>query len=85
MKQESSVNANNQQLSFETHWVNTKTFADVIDHLDEAKNMTNGLWQNAKGHDELRKELYEAFNHMTEAILCMRAARTLNKIIREEN
>lgn len=78
------MNANNQQSSFETHWVNTKTIADVIAHLDEAKNMTNVLWQNAKGHDELRQELYEAFHHMTEAILSMRAARIVNRINREE-
>ena len=79
-----TMNANNQQSSFETHWVNTKTIADVIDHLDEAKNMTNVLWQNAKGHEELRKELYEAFHHMTEAILAMRAARIVNRIKSEE-
>lgn len=74
------MNANNQQPSFETHWVNTKTITDVIDHLDEAKNMTNVLWQNAKGHEELRNELNEAFHHMSEAILAMRAARIVNKI-----
>lgn len=79
------MNANNQQSSFETHCVNTKTIADVIDHLDEAKNMTNVLWQNAKGHEELQKELYEAFHHMTEAILAMSAARIANKIQREED
>lgn len=79
------MNANNQQSSFETHWVNTKTIADVIDHLDEAKNMTNVLWQNAKGHEELQKELYEAFHHMTEAILSMRAARIVNRIKIEED
>ncbi|MBQ2673818.1 MAG: hypothetical protein IJG07_03940 [Prevotella sp.] len=78
------MNANNQQTSFKTHRVNTKTIADVIEHLDEVKNMTNVLWQDAKGHDELRKELYEAFHHMTEAILAMKAARILNKIDSKE-
>lgn len=79
------MNANNQQPSFETHWVNTKTIADVIDHLDESKKMTDVLWQNAKGHDDLRKELYEAFHHMSEAILAMRAARIANRIKSEED
>ena len=79
------MNANNQQTSFETHWVNTKTIADAIDHLDDAKNMTNVLWQNAKGHDDLREDLYEAYHHMTEAILAMRAARIVNRIKSEED
>lgn len=78
------MNANNQQTSFEIYWINNKTIADVIDHLDEAKNMTNVLWQNAKGHEELRKDLYEAFHHMTESILAMRSARIVNKINNEE-
>lgn len=78
------MNANNQQSSFKTHWVNDETINDALWHLNQANDMINALRKDAEGNEALRKELNEAFHHSFEAILAMRAARFINVINNEE-
>lgn len=78
------MNANNQQPSFETHWVNTKTIADTIAALEACKSLISCLYANAKGHEELQEKLRLAFYHAQDAAIDMRLAQKKNIIKKEE-
>lgn len=78
------MNANNQQPSFETHWVNTKTIAETIAALEACKNAISCLYANAKGHEELQETLRLAFYHTQDAAIEMRLAQKKNIIKSEE-
>lgn len=78
------MNANNQQTSIMTYWVNTKTIAETIDILDKAMYKVNMLWNDADGYDDLTNELLDAYNHIDHAIKSMKEAKIVNKLKRKE-
>lgn len=84
LKNKKTMNANNQQTSFKTHWVNTKTIAETIEILDKAMYKVNMLWLDADGYDDLKNELYDAFNHIDHAIKSMKEAKIVNKLKSKE-
>lgn len=80
-----TMNANNQQPSFETHWVNTKTIAETITILDECKKVISMLHANSKGKHDLNWALTEAFYGVQDACIAMRKAQKANIIKSEED
>lgn len=79
------MNANNQQSSFETHWVNTKTIAETIAALEACKSLISCMYANAKGHEALQETLRLAFYHTQDAAIEMRLAQKRNIIKNEED
>lgn len=79
------MNANNQQPSFETHWVNTKTIAETLNALLEAKHTLSVLYDNAKTQKQLSWELLKAFYSVQDACNHMRNAQRENIIKSEED
>lgn len=80
-----TMNANNTITDFRTHWVNTKTLAEILETLREAKRTLSVLYDNAKEQKQLSLELMNAFYCVQDACIHMSKAQKENIIKSEED